>query len=155
MGECSWLREVSRTRIASNRDGTLIRYVTLDGTSRHPDDKYPTRFRRSLHVRWERNTSYVFCSKTRPAYVFASGLDGRSRWVAHLLDLYNLFGYNGSSAIIYLRACERIGPPQSLQEIARRRGYRAGTPSAQIILNKPTDIANRRIVAAKVASEQR
>ena len=70
MNECSWFKEKSRSVVLRNRDGKLIRFITLEGTSRHPDDKYPTRYSPRLRVRFKETTSYVFCSHSRPAVAF-------------------------------------------------------------------------------------
>ena len=158
MDVCSWIRERSRTVVLRNADGTLIRYEVMRGTSHHPDDNFPERYRPGLHIAWERkaDSDYAFCSKVRPAYGFAADFDGRRRWVAHLLDLANLFGYNQSSAAAYMHACHRVGAGAELTpKRLRQFGYHAGTPSAQIILKRPGDIADRDVVKQAIARRDR
>ena len=144
MAECSWFKEVARSTVLTNPDGELVRYVTLNGISSHPNDRYPARYSSALGVRWVRSASYVFCSRTRPGVAFLDRNDPtRPRWLAHMLDLYNLYGYNSSSAVAYLRACHQItlnGRP--IKQVLRRLGYDAGTPSGQIELKMPADLAN-------------
>ena len=156
MDVCSWIKERSRAVVARSRDGLLIRYEVLQGMSHHPDDNYPERYAPGLRISWARKIDYAFCSRSRPAYVFLDELDGRPRWVAHLLDLTNLFGYNRPSAAAYMHACHQVAVGG---EISERRisqfGYRSGTPSAQIVLNRPADIASRRIVLKEIAAGER
>jgi len=156
MSECQWSRDVSRTLMAANADGQFVRYVTLDATSAHPNDVYPDRFSPRLHLRWKRTTSYAFCSKSRPAFVFEFDLDGRHHWFAHLLDLTNLYGYNAPSAVAYMRACHGLGGSgANLERLAKQLGYHGGTPSQQIELAKPSDILDRAVVMGKVAAASR
>ena len=157
MDECWWYKERSISRVLRNSDGELLRYVTLEGSSGHPDDRYPQRYSPRLHVSFKEKTTFVFCSRTRPATAFFThdGPDG-AEWLGHMLDLYDLYGYNTWSAVSYMRACHR----QDLSGAAangrlRRLGYRRGTPSTQIKLRRPTDIADGLFVRSAIANEQR
>jgi hypothetical protein len=152
MEECWWFKEKSRVSILRNRDGELVRYTTLEGSSGHPGDNYPDHYSPALGVQFTEKTQYVFCSRTRPSVAFHVD-DGPygSGWIGHLLDLFDLYGYNGSSAITYLRACHQLNLNRSDREaVLRRLGYRPGTPSTQIELKRPTDLANGALVARAI-----
>jgi len=157
MDECSWFKEKSRALVLRNSDGELIRFTTLEGASRHPDDRYPTHYTPRLHVRFKEVTSYVFCSHSRPSVAFHvdDGPNG-AEWLAHMLDLYDLFGYNSSSAVTYLLACHGIYQHgQTLSDVARHLGYHRGTPNIQIELRKPSDLADRAFVARAIKEAER
>jgi hypothetical protein len=155
MGGCWWYKETTTTSVLRNRDGELLRSVTLEGSSRHPDDNYPDSYSPRLHVRFKEKTKYVFCSRSRPSIAFftSDGPDGR-QWLGHMLDLFDLHGYNSWSAVTYLRACHGLDSPRR-ETVLRRLGYHRGTPSTQIKLHKPSDLANGAFVtrAIKAAEE--
>jgi hypothetical protein len=153
MDECWWHKEQATASVLRTREGQLLRYVTLDGSSSHPDDKYPERYSRGLHVRFSKKTTYVFCSTSSPSIAFHSGEPGRGEWLGHMLDLYDLYGYNSWSAVTYLRACHH----QDLGRAAvdgrlQRLGYRRGTPNMQIKLRKPTDLADGSFIKRTIAA---
>lgn len=155
MDACWWFKEQRRATVLRNRDGELIRYVTLEGSSAHPDDAYPERYSPRLSVEFEPKTSYVFCSRSRPSVAFEFEFEpGHSEWVAHLLDLYDLYGYNMWSAVTYLRACHGVYlNGRRIEPVLRRLGYHSGTPSLQMKLRRPTDLADARFVARAIQEE--
>jgi len=144
MMECSWSRLVSNELVSARRNEQLRKYVTLDGSSTHRDGNYPVRFSKRVHIEWERKpvATYVLCSRKRPSIAFQDRWDTqhKGRWYAHYLDLFNLAGYNTSSAVIYMDACHRIDlnvdDPASLKKL----GYRPGTRNEQVDLTGPTDL---------------
>jgi hypothetical protein len=149
MGECWWFRKEARQPMLRNRDGELVRYAVLEGRSRHPDDRYPKTYSSPLHVRFRPKTYYAFCSRMRPSVAFKAELGrDRGKWLAHLLNLHDLFGYNGSSAVIYFAACHGVDlNRQSLGIVMKRFRYDEPTPSAQIELRTPVDLADSSFVA--------
>ena len=157
MDECWWYKEQSTTSLLRNRDGELLKYVTLEGSSGHPDDNFPERYSPALHVRFEKKITYVFYSRTRPSIAFyTENGPGGKEWIGHMLDFYDLYGYNSWSAVSYMRACHHQDLAGAAAEgRLRRLGYRRGTPSTQIELRKPTDLADGSIVAAAVAAASR
>jgi hypothetical protein len=157
MEECWWFKEKSRVSVLRNRDGELVRYTTLEGSSGHPDDNYPDHYSPRLGVRFKEKTQYVFCSRTRPSIGFRvdDGPYGGAGWIGHLLDLFELYGYNGSSAITYLRACHRLNAARpDIHSVLRRFGYHRGTPSMQIELKSPADLANAAFIARAIRRAQ-
>lgn len=148
MDECSWSRLVSNTHVVKKGDEQLRKYVTMDGHSAHPDDIYPTRYSERVRIDWERRpvTTYVLCSRRRPAIAFQDRSDSRKkgRWYAHYLDLFSLFGYNRSSAVIYADACHKLAFNfGDAEKTLRRLGYRPGTRNEQVDLRGPMDLLKR------------
>lgn len=144
MMECSWSRRVSNRLVARQGAEQLREYVTIDGQSEHRGGDYPTRYSPRVRVKWEAKpvTTYVLCSKARPAIAFQDRWDpaSKGRWYGHYLDLFNLYGYNTSSAVIYAAACHDI---DFSEKALKRLGYRSGTRSEQVDLRRPTDLLKR------------
>lgn len=145
MMECSWSRPVSNVAIRSTSAGTLRKVTAFRGTSVHRED-LPSSFEGSIPIDWEKRASvqYVLCSRSGPALAFRSG----KRWVAHALDLFDLPGYQGASAVIYLRACHGLDyDREDIEEAMRDLGYRSGTRSDQVEIDRPgqlLDLPRRR-----------
>lgn len=136
--ECSWSRPVSNVAIRSTSAGTLRKVTAFRGTSTYRDDP-PSGFDESISIEWHKPAAvqYVFCSRSRPAFAFRSG----KRWIAHALDLFDLPGYHGASAVSYLRACHGIEQGrEDVNEAARRLGYRPGTRSDQVEIEGPEQL---------------
>jgi hypothetical protein len=157
MEECWWFKEKSRVRVLRTRDGELVRYTTLEGSSGHPEDHYPEHYSKRLGVRFKEKTQYVFCSRSRPSVAFHvdDGPYGRG-WIGHLLDLFDLYGYNGSSAITYLRACHQLDSNRpDRATVLRRLGYHRGTPSIQVQLKRPADLADAALIARAIRQAEK
>jgi hypothetical protein len=140
MGECSWSRAVSNQPVRTTRDGTLRKYVAFNGSSVHPDG-YPDRWSPSVRIKWGKtpDTDYVFCSRRQPALAFRDDKPGH--WIAHVLDLFDLYGYNTASAVIYLRACHDLDlNARDIQKRLRALGYRPGTRSEQVDIRSPEQL---------------
>ncbi|MBE7383077.1 MAG: hypothetical protein F6J95_016895 [Leptolyngbya sp. SIO1E4] len=89
------------------------------------------------------DTSYVFCSTDRPAYIFES--DGT--YFAHLLNPGgDWYGYNVSDYPVYWATCHNfVGPNFFSEEMTNRAiqlGYSLDLPSDQIELTNVRDIMN-------------
>jgi hypothetical protein len=126
-GQCSWIRILELGRSTGVAQGELRRVSLRRGSSLHPDGRFPRNERRA-RISWEGDTrtDYAFCSTVRPAYAFQSE-DGAL--IAHYLDLYDLAGYQMSSATLYMRLChDRNFTPRTLRAL----GYRPGTRSEQV-----------------------
>jgi len=138
MMECAWSRPVSNVAIRRTPIGTLRKTTAIRGTSIHRDDM-PSRYRGSIPIAWEKTVSaeYVLCSRKQPALAFRS--DGR--WIAHALDLFDLGGYNTASATAYLRACHGVEQGrEDIETAIRRLGYRPGTRSEQVEIERPEQL---------------
>ncbi len=139
MMECSWSKPVSNVAVRSTRGGTLRKVVALRGTSVHRGDTYPSAYRPSIRIAWEKAAAadYVLCSRSQPAFAFRSG----KRWVAHALNLFDLGGYNTASAIAYLRACHGVDYDRpDIDKVIRGLGYRPGTRSEQVEIARPEQL---------------
>lgn len=138
-GGCSWRRVVRVERIDGNAHGELRRITSRDGSSEYGMAEPPSRYSPRLRIAWEAGdrSDYVFCSRERPAFAFRDS-DGPG-FITHFLDLYQLFGYQYSSAEIYMRACHGEGLPVSPASL-RRLGYRPGTRSEQVEDRRPEDL---------------
>ncbi|HTU11648.1 MAG TPA: hypothetical protein VMG08_12220 [Allosphingosinicella sp.] len=125
-GECAWIRVMGITRGTRVRQGELRRVIVRRGFSLHRDGSLPNR-PAEARIRWEpgTRTNYVFCSTRRPAYAFTEteGL------ITHYLDLFDLAGYQQSTAELYMRFCHGRG---FSERAARALGYRPGTRNAQV-----------------------
>jgi hypothetical protein len=138
--ECRWERRISNTVARTTPRGQLRKYVVSSGMSVHRDNNPPSTYSQAIRITWERRpkTSYIFCSRSQPAFAFESG-DGR--WVAHALDLFNLPGFHTASAIIYSRACHGLDfNAANIETRLRRLGYRPGTRSRQIEISSPIQL---------------
>ena len=148
MEECSWLRLVSNSAVATTNDGELRKYLAFRGLSYHRNGDYPDRFSKRVAIDWEHKShpTYVSCSRRRPAVAWKETGEGRNkgRWYAHYLDLFDLYGYNTSSAVIYADACHHmnlLGLNSGDEDKALRRlGYHPGTRSEQVNLAGPMDL---------------
>ena len=138
MGECSWSRKASNRVVRTTRAGTLRKYSAFDGISTFRDNP-PAAWSPRIRIRWPAHpsTDYVFCSRSQPALAFYS--DGQ--WIAHALDLFDLYGYNTASAVIYLRACHGLDySSRDIEKKLRALGYRPGTRSEQVEIKSPDQL---------------
>lgn len=129
-GACIWMRVARVEPVTRVAQGALVRIVARRGVSLHPDGDIPRRPGRA-EIEWDAVTgeAYAFCSTRRPAYAFWE--EGEEGLIVHFLDLFDLAGYQYSSAGMYLRL--RHGRTSLPPEAALRRlGYRPGTRSEQV-----------------------
>jgi hypothetical protein len=134
-GECAWVRIVRLESVSTSRHGELRRVTRRSGSSSgDADAPAPT------DVRWEARdrADYVFCSTERPAYAFP-GDDGG--YIIHYLDLFDLAGYQMSSAGLYLRLCQDQPFDPEDDGAIRALGYRPGTRNEQVEHARPEDMA--------------
>ncbi len=128
-GQCRWARVLQVETERTVAQGELRRMVLRAGTSLHPDGKLPEQ-PADAEIEWEPSdhSEYAFCSKERPAFAFP---DESGALIVHFLDLFDLGGYQYSSAGQYMRLCHGLS---ELPEEARLRalGYRADTRSEQV-----------------------
>ena len=142
MGECSWSREVSNRLVRTTRAGALREYASLDGTSTHRGLP-PAAWSPQVKIQWPARPSidYVFCSRSQPALAFKDS-DGGG-WIAHALDLFDLYGYNTASAVIYLRACHGLDYySRGIEKRLKSLGYRPGTRSEQVDIRSPGQLVS-------------
>jgi len=127
-GECSWLRVRRVETLRTVPEGRLRRIVGRTGNSAHRDGSIPAR--PPARTSWSKadDIGYAFCSTRRPAFAFA-GEDGKL--ILHFLDLFDLAGYQYTSAGLYMRLCHGLAEVPDARRL-RAMGYRPGTRSAQI-----------------------
>jgi len=128
-GQCSWLRIARIEATEARPEGELRRVIARRGTSLHPGGAIPDSASRA-RIRWEgaERTEYAFCSVQRPAVAFP---DEGGSLLVHFLDLFDLAGYQQSSAVVYMAIChgsDRLPDPDRLRAL----GYRPGTRSEQL-----------------------
>ena len=128
-GECAWIQVLRVEPAGRVPQGRLVRLVGRRGRSVHLDRSLPRNVREA-DIDWERTirTEYAFCSRIRPAFAFESE---RGPTIVHFLDLFELAGYQLSSARAYMRLCHGVNRLPSAR-ILRRLGYRRGTRSEQL-----------------------
>jgi len=133
MGRCWEHKFLKKTLLEKGRDGKLYA-VELAGRSWPTESKPPATFEPP-------QTSYVYCSTTRPAYIFE--IEGKN--YAHLLNPGgDWFGYNVSDYPVYWATCHNvIGPDffsKAMKSRATQLGYSMNLPSEQLELNNVRDI---------------
>lgn len=136
--QCTWSRPVSNVAIRRAAAGTLRKVTDFRGTSTYRDHA-PSGFDRSVRIEWQKPAAvqYAFCSRSKPAFAFRSG----KLWIAHALDLFSLPGYHHASAVSYLRACHGVEHGrEDIDAVMRRLGYRPGTRSDQVEIDRPEQL---------------
>ncbi|MEN9217308.1 MAG: hypothetical protein Q6K90_08290 [Gloeomargarita sp. HHBFW_bins_162] len=137
-GEC-WESQVLSTQLEQHTPQGKLYRVTVGRRSWPMDGKPPAQFQ-------ERTQDYVYCSRTRPAYIFAN--PGGKGYLAHLLNPGGeYFGYNQSSYPVYWGVChgvynQDVFTPAMAQK-AKQLGYSLKLSSQQISLNRAADILKR------------
>lgn len=124
--ECAWTRVIAIARMSRERQGELRRVTLRRGSSLHRHGRLPDRAAQA-RIRWApgTRTDYVYCSTRRPAYAFSES----GGLVVHYLDLFDLAGYQQSSADLYMRFCH--GRAYSARA-ARLLGYPPRTRNEQV-----------------------
>jgi hypothetical protein len=128
-GECAWLRVVRVDKIETRPEGELRRIVARRGRSVHLDGNLPAG-PADADIEWEAKDveDYAFCSTRRPAFAFP-GDDGGL--IVHFLDLFDLGGYQMTSASLYMRFChDQPGLPD--EQKLGALGYASGTRAEQV-----------------------
>lgn len=137
-GECGWIEVLRFERVRTVPQGELRRLVIRRGSSLHPDGDLPAT-PADARIEWApgEKTDYVFCSTERPAFAFQ---DDGGALVTHYLDLFDLAGYQYTSAGLVMRAChggEEVPDAAGLRAL----GYRPGTRNEQVEGGTPEDLA--------------
>lgn len=143
---CSWEKLLAVRTIRNTALGTLKVEETYQGTMMSRDGNYSDTYSKALPIEWEKAPvqTYVFCSTAQPSTAFKDRWEGGSgRWIGHLLNLYETYGYNTPSAQTYMRVCHGIDfNRRDINKVLARLGYRPGTRDEQVDLARPTDLPN-------------
>jgi hypothetical protein len=132
MDYCSWFSIESAEALGEAPHGVLFKLDTKWFSSHHPrgyDRPAPRKFDNE-------GTSYVFCSKTKPALLSQS--DDKKTWTADFLAPGNrqeVFGANETALAYYWAACHRAIVKDVYDEGARlgqKLGYRIGKAADSI-----------------------
>ena len=143
-GGCHWSRVVRLERVRTVPEGDLLRLTARGGYSSYDqfaeNVEAPERYSDAVRVTWDAadTVSYIFCSRARPAFAFP---DEGGGFILHYLDLYDLAGYQLSSAHTYMRACHDAEYDGDNEALLRRLGYRPGTRNDQVEHGRPEDLA--------------
>jgi hypothetical protein len=138
-GEC-WEMQVLGIRLERKTPRGQLYRIVVGRRSWPMDGKPPSQFA-------ERSQDYVYCSRTRPAYIFRDPTG--SGYLAHLLNPGGeYFGYNQHSYPIYWGVCHGISNLEvvfspAMTQKAKQLGYPLNLPSQQITLVRATDILKR------------
>lgn len=142
MGGCSWFQVQSFEMVRETEKAALLRVVSREGQSTHPDGNYPRRPRESA-VEWapQSDTSYFFCSTRYPAILFESadgGFDG------YRLDPTQVSGATTYIHNQYRAICHPDGALDAdTAEAAARLGYSRYDGEAEIQVARPEDLFDR------------
>jgi len=139
-GECAWLRVARIETAARNSHGELRRLTGRRGTSLYRNGIPPRAYGRRVRVTWDARdrSEYAFCSIGRPAHAFPYD---SGRYILHYLDLFDLAGYQYTSATMYLRICHDLEFDPENAAVLRNLGYRPGTRSEQVEDAAPEDLS--------------
>ena len=139
-GECHVTRVVRLESVSTHPQGELRRLTARGGVATYdPMGEPPETYAEGAGVRWEAadRSDYIFCSRERPAFAFP-GEDGAL--IVHYLDLYDLAGYQLSSARTYMRICHDAQFDGDGSTLLRQLGYRPGTRNEQVEHGRPEDL---------------
>lgn len=140
---CSWEKVLTIRTVKRAPNGVLKLEESYQGTMEVGSRRPPSTYSASLPIKWETMQTYVFCSTEQPSTAFMDRWSGNPRWVGHLLDLFDTYGYNRPSAQTYMRVCHDVDFDRNdIEKVMSRLGYRPGTPNGQVDLSKPTDLAS-------------
>jgi hypothetical protein len=141
MNGCSWFQVQSFEMVRENEKGALLRVTMRQGSSDHPNGKYPTRPRASA-VQWaESDTSYFFCSPSFPAIISQNGSGG---WEGFRLDLTQSAGVTEFVHNQYRAICHPDGGLDAdTAAAAARLGYTRNDGPGEFTLGRPEDVFER------------
>lgn len=130
MGQCWDNKFVSKSLLKTSNNGELYS-VKIASRSWSIDSQPPDNF-------GQVEMSYVYCSRTKPAYIFNSD----NTYYAHLLNPGgDWYGYNQSDYPIYWATCHNFVGPNFFSEEMTSRAIKLGYPlnlsSEQVELNNP------------------
>jgi hypothetical protein len=133
MGICWDQKFIKKTLLERGKNGTLYS-VELASRSWRVEAQPPATFKPP-------NTSYVYCSTTRPALIFKS----EGKYYAHFLNLGgDWYGYNVSDYPVYWTTCHNFVEPDFFSENMKKRAIQLGYPlnltSEQKEVNNVRDI---------------
>lgn len=133
MGQCWDNKFIGKSLLKSDTNDELY-LVKIASRSWSIDSQPPDNFEQV-------KTSYVYCSTTKPAYIFNTD----NTYYAHLLNPgSDWYGYNQSDYPIYWTTCHNfVGPDFFSEEMTARAiklGYSLNLSSDQIELNNPLEI---------------
>lgn len=133
MGQCWETKFISKEILRTGNEGKLYKIHTSQRTWKVQSDPPNTST--------PRQAEYVYCSTTKPAFIFP--VEGK--YIAHLINPgKDWYGYNRPSHIRYWATCHNfVGPDyfnQSMTLNAIRLGYSLKLPSEQIELSNPLEI---------------
>ena len=117
---CSWFSIEEKELLGTSSDGALFKVVTKWWESEHPGGEYEQRARRTGG---EQTVSYFFCSKTRPALIWA---DDKGEWNASHLAPGSPLGPSGaaeSATRQYFVVCHAMSTDDDVIEEAKKFGY--------------------------------
>lgn len=141
---CSWEKVLGVRTVKRTEAGTLKVEESYQGSSKHRNSTYPEQYDSKLPIEWEQApvSTYVFCSTTQPGLAFRDRWsEGTKGWIGHLLDPFDTYGYNYSSARTYVRICHNLNfERKDIREVLLGLGYRPGTRNEQVTLQKPADL---------------
>jgi hypothetical protein len=141
MNGCSWFQVQSFEVVRETEKGALLRVTMREGSSDHPDGKYPTRPRPSA-VQWtESDTSYYFCSPRFPAII---GENESGGWDGIRLDLTQSAGVTEFVHNTYRAICHPDGALDvDTAAAAARLGYTPNEGEQEFTLSRLEDVFDR------------
>jgi hypothetical protein len=121
MDYCNWFSIESRDIVGSNAKGALLKVISREWTSHHPNGSYD---KRRPRTGGGASTGYYFCSKTKPSTIWQ---DDGGHWKVALLNLASPSGAEESAVIEYFAVCHGIHSGHdtsgSFDALAKRFGY--------------------------------
>jgi len=138
-GECQWVQLTAIATVRSSPTWSLRKVTTRSGTSTYENPHAPTRYTPQVRIAWDRQpgTDYILCSKKRPAVVFWD--KDEKTWIAALLGLSDLAGYEYSAANEYMLVCHNLMPGKWTAKGVPRMGY-AKASSNEPRIKRPEDV---------------
>ena len=139
MNGCSWFQVQSFDMVRETADAALLRVVSRDGSSMHPDGNYPRR-PRETDIQWapESSTSYFFCSTRYPAIIY----DNEGVLEGYRLNMIMSAGATEFVHAQYRAICHPDGGLEA-PGAAARLGYTSFDGEAEFRLSRPEDIFDR------------
>ncbi len=138
-GECQWAQLTAIATVRSSAAWALRKVTTRTGRSLYDYPHVPTRYTPKVRIAWDKQpgTDYVLCSKKRPALIFWD--TDEKTWIAALLGLSNLGGYEYSAANEYMLVCHKVMPGKWSEKGIPRMGY-ARVTGEEPRIKRPEDV---------------